>query len=457
VSKSKKKPSKKKKYFFGKISKVVLAGSILLSGLYFASGFMAGHGILKNDLKDKYGKVLGAFNVSVLVRGMPVKPAVLAVPGCSNSYPYINLDWADDLGVDTYDVWRDGNLLVSGLTASNYRDNNVDLATTYVYYIIANGPIGTQQSDDVSSTTETECYIPPPPPPPASLIITRLDIIDLTNFRCAAKTNKRKPTFSGTTNMPGARITVEIRSRREIRKVLSTFWANGNGYWSWKSKGQLKTGIKNVYLTAYDPNDATRFATASLRFNVGNSKPSKKFLKKCRINALLPVELRKTSLLLLTSPMSLRIENNQKTVHQGEEVNFSLSGLESQPIANLQMGILDGRGNIISEKSGGTENKIKIDDKLPAGDYKIFARYISENSDVSAEDNFKVKEKPLLILGSGREITSRQLLGNLGWAALFSLGLLGIFLLLLLAEYHLSRKAIFQITGSDLKKKGMID
>jgi len=112
---------------------------------------------------------------------------------------------------------------------------------------------------------------------------------------------------------------------------------------------------------------------------------------------------------------------------------------------------------LISEKDSFSGSQVTIDEKLPAGDYKLFARYISGDRDVSAEDNFKVKEKPLLVLSSGMEITSRQILANLGWAAFISLGLLGIFLLLLFFEYHLTRGVLYQITGSFLKKRGMID
>jgi hypothetical protein len=457
VKKSKRKPVKRKKYIFGKISKIFLVGVAAIFALYLIVGFSVGSKLLSQDLKDKYGKVLGAVDVSLLVRGMPVKPMVTAVSGCSSSYSFVDLDWADDLGVDTYDIWRNGDLLISGLTALNYHDSNVDLATTYDYYVVATGPVGTNQSDTISLQT-AQCYIPSPPPPPANLIITRLDVIDFTNFRCAATTNKKRPTFSGTTNMAGARISIEIRSRREIRKVVSTFYANSNGYWSWRSKGKLKTGDKTAYLTAYDPNDATRSASASLRFKVGK-KPSQKFLKKCRITSLLPTMFGGSQPLRLLSEFSLDVEKETKIVHQGEEIRFLLSNPNRQQSAGspLQIGILDRNENLVFESDGKEGNKIEIDKNLPAGSYKLFARYVSENSDVSAEDNFKVKEKPLLVLGSGREITYRQILGSLGWAAFFSLGLLGIFLLLLLLEYHFSKKAIFQITGSDLKKRGMID
>lgn len=437
--------------------------------LYLVFGILAGPEILQRDLEDKYGKVLGAVTVSVLVRGMPVKPVVTAVSGCNNSYPYVDLDWGDDLGVDTFDVYRNGDILVSGLTTSNWRDNNVEIATSYTYYVVARGPLGEKQSDEISVSTKTECYIPPspppspppPPPPPASLTITRLDDIDLTNFRCLAKTNKRYPIFQGITNLAGARIAVEIQSRRNVRKVISSFWANSNGYWAWKSKGKLKKGTKIAYFTAYDPNDANRWAAASLRFQVTKKKPSKKFLKKCRVSGLLAAQFGKTASLHLPLLPSLEIKNEQKVIHPGETLAFSLPSSKTtlfpSATSSAQIGILDREGNLIFEKNATGEDKIILDEKMPPGEYRLFEKFSRGGVDMSFEDDFKVKEKPLIVLGPKYEITSRQILSNLSWAALATFGLLGIFLLLLLFEYHLSQKALIQITGRDLKKRGMID
>jgi hypothetical protein len=222
----------------------------------------------------------------------------------------------------------------------------------------------------------------------------------------------------------------------------------------------LKTGIKNIYLTAYDPNDANRSASATLRFKVGKKKPTKKFLKKCRVTNLLPAKFGSINSIRLLPELSLDVEKETKVVHQGENLGFSLSDPNRKLSAgqSLQMGILDKNGDLVFEKSGNAGNEIKISEELPAGDYRLFARYYaSDERDVSAEDDFKVKEKPIFVLGSGYEITYRQLLGNLGWAAFFTLGILGVFLVLLFFEYHLSKKALFQVTGSELKKRGMID
>lgn len=458
TSSKRRKTITKKRYFFGIISKVFLTGTIFSTLLYLVTGIIAGPQILKQDIEEKYGQVLGAaVNVSALVRGKPLKPVVIATPGCDGYYPYIDLDWEDDVGVDTFDIYRNGIPLVTGLTTSSYRDNNVNTATTYSYFVVAHGPGGNEQSDEAIVTTKTECYIPSPPPPPPNLTITRIDYIDLTNFRCLAQTNKKKSTFWGTTNLANARIAVEIRSRRGIRMVASTFYANANGYWSWRSKGRLKKGIKTIHLTAYDSVDPTRFATASLRFQVKSKKPSKKFLKKCRVTNLLMAGFGENKPLRISPAIDLNIEKNTKIIHAGEEINFSLSYPSLKQVNNFQIEIFNNQEELVALKSKDNANKIKIDKNWPAGKYKLVVRLISDGVEISAEDDFEVKEKPLLVLSSGYEITSRQILSHLGWASLLSLGLMGMFLPLLFFEYYLSKRALFRITESDLKGRGMID
>lgn len=431
---------------------------------YLVLGLMISPDFLKEDLKNKYGKVLGAVNVSVLVIGMPVKPVVSATSGCDGSYPYVNLDWADDLGVDTFDVRRDGAILVAGLTSSQYRDNSVSTATTYSYSVAAHGPAGENQSDVKNIETE-QCGAPPPPPPATNITITGIDNInDLANFFCVPET-KSRPTFSGTTNVARGRISTEIAMRMKgaKRRVLSAFWANGNGYWQWRSTGKLKKGYSTIQLTVADPNDNSRTATTSLSFKVGNKKMSQKAVRRCRVKTF-----KKQAFSFPTreifSGLDMQIQKSSKIAHPGEALKFSLSGEESdylKPASLRELKVIDEKGGTIYAQSlnqpESERGEWKIDEKTPPGNYTLMARFATSDLDVSALDDFQVKEKPLLVLGSGLEVTSRQLISNLGWAAFFSLGLLGMFLFLLFFEYHLSKRALVQITGSFLKKKGMID
>lgn len=203
--------------------------------------FWLGPGALQRDIE---GKVAGANIVlSLHITGPPGKPVVTTSANCANSQPYIRLSWAFTEDTDSYDIWRDGALLASGITNNLYQDTSVALGTVYSYYAVANGPLGSTQSDTVTETAPAECYVPPPPPPPpedAVCQIISLDSIQLTNFRCLPKTKKKKPFFTGTTNISGARIQAEISSRSGKRKVISSFTANENGYWSWRVQGKLK-------------------------------------------------------------------------------------------------------------------------------------------------------------------------------------------------------------------------
>ncbi|MDI6777917.1 MAG: hypothetical protein QMD77_01895 [Patescibacteria group bacterium] len=459
--------AKKKKYFFGVGSKWIFRLAAFFVIFYLIAGIVAGPELLRSDLKEKYGRVLGVVSVSVLVRGMPVKPVVAAAPGCDDAYPYVDLDWGDDLGVDTFDVWRDGEILIAGLSSSSYRDSNVNLATTYSYYVIATGPLGTEQSDDVLALSETECYIPPPPsPPPPPVIIDHVifDGIDLTNFQCCPKINKTKPVFSGTTNVPRARVAVGIQSGK--RSIISTFSANRNGYWSWKSRNKLSKGLKTFYLTIADPDDASRVASTSFQFRIAKRKTNKKTLTKCMGGTVLEDITAEIHPFFVNHLTKLAIENQNRTVYAGERLGFSLSRFqEDYPQLSTvpnKLEILDHQGKPVYEESrklnaqSGGEN-LGIDEKIAPGKYKLAANYFGKDLDVSAEDDFEVKEKPVLVLGSGYEITYRQIISNLGWVALVSLGLTGIFLFLLLFEYHLSKGALFQVTESDLEGRGMID
>jgi len=429
---------------------------------YLVLGLMISPDFLRKDHGDKYGKVAGAVHVSVLVRGMPQKPFILATSGCNGSYPYVNLDWADDLGVDTFDVWRDGAILVAGLTSSGYRDSNVNALSNYGYYVVANGPVGTKQSDTVTIQA-SECYTPPPPPPPVNISSLTIGGADLTNYHCCPQIKETKPLFSGETNVSRARVTVGIQSGR--RGLISTFSANRNGYWSWRPRNKLSRGLKTFYLSIADPNDASRVVSTSFQFRIAKRKLSKKVLEKCLGGSVLEKITYGVHPFFSKHFASLSIENQRKALYPGEVLGFSLFPENRLPPSGgvpYKLAILDSRGNSIYQENRESSEQGRAEDlgigrKIAPGKYRLIAEYPEGSLDISAEDNFEVKEKPIFILGSGLEITSRQLISNLGWAAFFSLGLLGMFLFLLFFEYHLSKRALVQITGSDLKKKGMID
>jgi hypothetical protein len=82
--------------------------------------------------------------------------------------------------------------------------------------------------------------LPPSPPPPPSSRIILIDGMDLTTWRCTAQTTKRKPVFVGTTNIPGAVVRIEIRTRKSKRRIITQTRANADGRWTWRTPSRLK-------------------------------------------------------------------------------------------------------------------------------------------------------------------------------------------------------------------------
>lgn len=458
---------KKKKSALKKIAKWHLLLTIAVLVLYLALGFWLGPGALQKDFE---GKVAGATTfLSVHIAGPPGKPVVTTSTGYENGWPYILLNWHFTNDTDSYDVYRNGALLASGFTHNPYQDMSVTPGTTYSYYVVANGPLGSTQSDTAYETAPSDVP-PPPPPPPEDVVcrITTLGNIDLTNFRCLPKAKKKKPVFSGTANVSNAQIQAEISTPSGKRKVISSFLANENGYWSWGVQGQLKKGLKNIYVKATDPNDSTRFGTCSLRFKVSNKGYSRKKMKKCTGAVAYHILFVPPSY-KFSRPLALQLKNYEKPFFSGDNIELEadfkdafLAGASEQKV-NFQL--VDFKNNTIYQaeknKSPDKEGKITESLKIPlyvsSGQYKIIAQMAKGDEIVTAEKDFAVKEKPLIELSSNWSLTYAELLSNLGWAAFIMTALLLVFFGLLVFEYHLSQYAVLQVTEKELKKEGYID
>jgi hypothetical protein len=473
----KKSRPKKKKSALKKIAKWHLLLTIAFLGLYLALGFWLGPGALKQDIK---GKVAGASTVlSLHIAGPPGKPDVKTTPGCQGSDQYIHLHWDATNDTDNYDIYRDGALLVSGVTNTHYRDESVTLGKNYGYYIIANGSLGNTQSDTVTETAPNECYVPPPtpptppspppPPPPEDLVcrIMTLNNIDLTNFRCLPKAKKKMPVFSGTTNASNAKMLAEISSRTGKKKILSSFTANENGYWSWAVRGKLKKTTYIISVRSTDPNDANRYGTCALRFKVSKNY-SKKQMKKCTVAAAYHTLSVPPSYKFSSQP-NLEVKNKEKYVFSGDNIEFETDFKDAFPIGALEQKVnfqlVDSKNNtiyqveknILSDKYGKITESVKVPLYASSGRYKVIAQIMKGDEVVTAEKDFAVKERPVIELSSNLSLTHAQLLSSLGWIAMALATVLLIFFGLLVFEYHLSKYAVLQVTEGELKKDDYID
>lgn len=92
-------------------------------------------------------------------------PASVAATPDTTSQPAIALSWdaPTDGSAVSYQVWRGGVLLASGITATSYADNSVDPAQTYYYQIVSIGSDGT--ASEPSNTASATYYSPTAPNP----------------------------------------------------------------------------------------------------------------------------------------------------------------------------------------------------------------------------------------------------------------------------------------------------
>jgi len=455
---------KRKKSLLRKIAKfhVLFTGLVLM--LYLAVGFWLGPGALKQDIE---GKVAGATTfLSVHIMGPPGKPVVTATPGCDSSSPYVQLGWEATDDTDNYDINRDSAPLITGITATSYKDTNVSANTTYSYGVIANGPLGNTASDAVNATTG-DCYVPPPEP--TNEIIT-IENIDLTTYKKIPKIKKRTPTFTGTTNIAYALIRTELYTGPLI---IASTTANENGYWSWKVPEKLDYGLHTLYVTAIDPNDNSRYKTIQQDFRVvkKEEEEEEEEAAPAPVSPVVPSPAGpKPGPSEKIAPFSLKleVENKNKVVYMGSNLvtNLSIVKLRDFEEGNdlVKYKIIDSRGNAVLEadeilrlKEGAVYRKdIKLPDYLRAGKYIVRAETEKEGYLISAEDSFEGKEKPIFHLGGGVIITYPQLVSSLGYLFMFLLLLLIIFLLLTAREYWLTTKARFFVDEEELEREGYI-
>ena len=478
--------AKKKKSRIKKFIKIQLFITGVIFFLYLALGYRAGWGILFADVAHK-GRVAGA-TISILVRayGPPSQPTVIATPACTSQHSaYIKLQWGLDQDATEYDVYRDGAELMLGLTENSFDDLNVTNDTSYSYYVVAKGPKGTATSDDAEATA-TKC----PSVTNPEVIIEILQSKNVRNLDNVPEIIQRKPLFQGQTNIPYAIVKLEVQSGVVI---YATTQANANGYWQWSPPIELPYGIHKLYVTAVDPSDPDVIASTLFVFKIKKTEkeesekskaettasttsspsasiqPKSPAAEKENQTAEVPKENQK--------PFEFEMEfKNQEYIkgvsineeaYRGEnlEVKVSFTDVvqENQTIslkytlASLdQETLVEYNDNIKINSGREITRKIPLSYNLALGKYKLQVSATIGNTTVSHESYFILKDRPILKLGM-TYIAYTDLVSNLGWLISVSLLILLFFGAAALWEHHLARRALFQITGKVLKKKGFIN
>lgn len=455
-----------------KIHTIVLA---IFLGVYFVLAFFD-PGLLSYDLRQKFHALADeAMVITATVLGPPVQPVVTATAECDEGSGTLSvaLNWADDTNTYTYDIDRDSAPLVSGLSSSAYSDTGVVVGTTYQYEVTANGPMGpgSATSDPVSVTTPSACEITAVTP---SVTIVSFNGKNVDSYNGTPRVDARRPLFSGTTNMASATILVTIGS-----SFVAQFSANSNGYWEWQPPQGVSSGSHIFTVVATDPDDSTRQATASLRFdtlkNDNDSDGTSNKSAASRVGATVITDTPdvagggETTEKTNTINFAFTLDGNEQSVFQGRELKIFLTIrglLEKYTHINIPIrySLTDEKYEALFSETRSTyiteDATIRESFLMPSyvapGRYLFQAEVLIDDMNISQSFPVFIKELPLIQLSSGASLSYADIVRNLGWVSFFFLLALLLWILLFIREFALYLQGDREVTEYDLKQAGYI-
>jgi hypothetical protein len=300
-------------------------------------------------------------NINGLVLPPPEAPTLDTELSCNplNLSLALDLEWDLDSGngTDTFDIYRNGVLMVAGLSAStaHYLDTSLTIATSYTYFVRANGPMGPGSADSVPVTLTTPYNCDGLTPP--TVAVTMFNGRPLESYRNSElyNTTKRRPVVVGTSNIPYADIQIVIDG--ETRLVAHVV-ANLNGYWEWQPTPRLNYERSVMQITATDPLNSERYAVTSLPYQIlredGDSgeASSKKTEQEIGVPSggyRAPGEIPAEELLAL----DFDTQGSEKVYSQGDVIQLrlvptTLPSSESEKITTLHYRLVDDEGHGIT-------------------------------------------------------------------------------------------------------------
>jgi hypothetical protein len=464
------------------LRKIIKAYSFVFTvslGLYILFAFFD-PGLLSYDLRQKFRALADeTITVTATVLGPPVQPVVSAVAQCDESAGKLSvtLDWSDDPNTYTYDVDRDTTPLVSGLSASAYQDTNVAVNTTYEYEVTANGPMGpgSATSDPVSVTMPAECEVTAAAP---AVTIVSFAGKNIDSYKGAPRTSTRRPLFTGTTSMPNADMTVVVGDI-----FLAQFEANTNGYWEWRPPYDISSGKYTLTVTATDPDDTLRQATATLNFEIlkrSDGRDSSSDTKNDQgqsdtsenVGAVTASETREEGTINSSSKpviFALSLQKSDVSLFQDKEVKIlvnvkSLLERYAHITIPVRYSLTDKDYNIIFSElrsayitSDATiEESFTIPEYIQPGQYFMQVEMLLDHLSVSRMIPFSVTALPLIELPSGKVITYPDVVHHLGWLVFFFLFTFLFWMAFFIREFAFMLRSGKTVTEYDLKKAGFI-
>lgn len=463
----------------------------IVFGVYFLAAFFYSPHFFLSDVRAKIHVLADTVSVTATVLGAPAKPSVTIDSSCSDSDASVNLRWSHDENSYTYDIMRDNSLLVAGLTDVSYSDSNVSAGQSYIYAVIAHGPMGpgSAASSGASVTVPSGCgaviQSTSVSPLPTSISVKK-PAVRVTSVGELGRSTLRSgiailgdstPKLSGTTSMPFALIDIVIHS--DIATVLHT-QANENGYWEVYVPVALTPEKYTMYVTATDPDDSSRSVTQIILFQLlgergrvdaGNGGQTASIAEELPLISkdAFPDAVKRA--MLVPNDFTLRIYNSDRSVFSGDSLKteliiISVSDTYASTRASIHYRVIDATGTVVAildrriesfEKNQSMRESLIIPESLKPGKYALQAALSVENEiDIVRSVDFSVGELPLLDLGAGSVVTYPQFVRNIGWFSFVSLFSLSSWSLLWIREYWLLLHAKRRIIGRNLANKGFM-
>lgn len=427
---------------------------------------------LVSDIRHKFQALADdTIVITGRVLGPPQKPDVSASSDCRSGTLSVSLDWSDDDASQSYDILRDGTPLVTGIAASSYTDSAVSTGETYVYEVVARGVMdpGYASSDPVSVTMPEECVV---------VFVPEVNIVTfqgkaISDYVGIPKTDSRKPTFTGTTNIPLAQVDVLINDSIVVSARVT---ANGNGYWSFRVPTNLSYGTHTVFVTASDPSDPSITSSRSLMFKItkksddgqdggGSDQGSPPPSAGSAVPSSRPVSGSSEPVLTEsgTVPIDFTLRTETTETYQGRELPFVLSVVRLDPAfegvtALARYSLLDRTGNTLVSSTGNVTLRLgeSIRDRIyvplyaSGGEYRLHVELVFAKSMAIREVPVRVLPLPLLSFGNGIILTYPDLLSRIGTISLLLLLLLLLWLSLFIREYLMYSESLRHITERNL-------
>ena len=421
--------------------------SSLLFFFYLTLSIIYSPEFLLRDLQSKAEAAENTITVTAVVLSPPVVPIVTVNQTCENELFSVTVTWPQDSNSQSFNIYRNGQILITGLTNHSYVDTRAVNGETYTYTVEAIGTMGPGYAESAPVTMDT-MPVCATNPDTVTVAITTFDNKNRSQFTQTPSTATLNPNFSGITNTPNSIISLQIAN-----VVSAQTNANNNGYWNWQVPTNMSPGTYTLTVTSTNPNDPNKTGQTSLTFIIlgnetsssTNSTSSTTYNKK-RQPILNTTQTVSGSAFVEFSP---KMENED--ILQGETLKISLTIENLSADLNGKSGtffykLLDEKGNEILSVDEDIDSlqqflmnkqEITLPSYVKPGQYTLRFGIITEGRTFSKDYRVSVKAKPFIKLGENIQMTYPEFISKIGTMSIFMIIFLVLWPFAFLWETHL--------------------